>query len=348
MAFTVGQLAKRTGLTVRALHHYHAIDLLVPSHRSDSGYRLYTHADVVRLYQIQALRRLGLPLAEIAGVLKERGASLPEIVGRQIEEVTDRIEHATALKTRLVHLRDVLAQGNEPVVGDWLAAVELITVYDRYCSPEELHVLLAHRQASLDEWRVLIADVRTAMTDGVAPHTEEARTLGDRWRDMILSNVGGDTALAIKMKLAYADQPELQARMQAQSGLGPDVVEYLWQIWRHGQLALWTRRVGADAAARLNLSDDRLREWLRVVSEMRDAMKNGESPDSDVVQRALQEWDALVDELAGGDPTLTRLVVETFEGDVELQQTWAIDAAVLTYVSRARRSDRRPKMQETR
>jgi len=139
MAFIVGQLAKRTGLTVRALHHYHAIGLLVPSHRSSSGYRLYTHADVVRLYQIQALRRLGLPLAEIETALAKRGASLPEVVGRQIEELTDRIEHAEVLKARLVQLRDVLAQGDEPVIGDWLAAVELITLYDRYCSPEELH-----------------------------------------------------------------------------------------------------------------------------------------------------------------------------------------------------------------
>jgi hypothetical protein len=257
------------------------------------------------------------------------------------EELNDRIERAEALKTRLVHLRDVLAQGDEPVVGDWLAAVELITLYDRYCSPEELRRLLAHRRGGTGNWRALIAHVRDAMTRGVAPASDEAQTLGCRWRDMMLSQVDGDTTLAIKMKLAYADQPDLQARMQAQSGLGPDVVEYLWQIWRHGQIALWTRRIGADAALRLQLSDDRLRKWLRVVAEMRDAMKNGELPDSDSMQRALREWDALVHELAAGDEALTRLVVDTFETDVELQQAWAIDAALLAFVNRARRSARR-------
>jgi DNA-binding transcriptional MerR regulator len=338
MALTVGQLAKRTGLTVRALHHYHAIGLLAPSHRSASGYRLYTHADVVRLYQIQALRRLGLSLPEIGAVLKERGASLPEIVGRQIDELDDRIEHAEALKTRLVHLRDVLAQGGEPVVGDWLAAVELITLYDRYCSPEELHRLLAYRRTGIEDWRALIADVRTALTQGVAPESQDAQTLGHRWRDMVLGQVGGDTNLAIKMKLAYADQPDLQARMQAQSGLGPDLVEYLWQIWRHGQIALWTRCIGADAAVRLQFSDDRLRDWLRVVAEMRDAMKSGREPDSDGVQLGLRQWDAFVDELVAGDATLTRQVVEAFETDLELQQAWAVDAALLTFVNQARRS----------
>jgi len=338
MALTVGQLAKRTGLTVRALHHYHAIGLLAPSHRSASGYRLYTHADVVRLYQIQALRRLGLSLPEVDTVLKERGASLPEIVDRQIEELNDRIEHAEALKTRLVHLRDVLAQGDEPVVGDWLAAVELITLYDRHCSPEELHRLLAHRHRGIDDWRALIVDVRTAMTSGVAPDSDQAQSLGHRWRDLMLSNVGGDTTLAIKVKLAYADRPDLQARMQAQSGLGPDVVEYLWQIWRHGQIALWTRCIGADAALRLTLSDARLREWLRVVADMRDAMKNKNAPDSDRVQRLLGEWDPFIDELAAGDATLKRQVVETFETDLELQQAWAVDAELLAFVNRARES----------
>jgi len=341
MAFTVGQLAKRTGLTVRALHHYHAIGLLVPSHRSSSGYRLYTHADVVRLYQIQALRRLGLPLAEIETALAKRGASLPEVVGRQIEELTDRIEHAEVLKARLVQLRDVLAQGDEPVVGDWLAAVELNTLYDRYCSPEELHRLLARRRSLVGEWPALIADVRTALSHGVPPDSEEGQSLGNRWRQLMLSQVGGDTTLAIKMKLAYADQPDVQARFEAQSGLGPDVLEYLWQIWMHGQLALWTRRIGPDAASRLKFSEDRLREWLRVNADLRDAMKNGESPDSDLVQRALREWDALVDELAAGDATLARHLVETFDADLELQQAWAIDTTVLTFVSRARESARK-------
>lgn len=49
MALKIGELARRTGLTVRALHHYDAIGLLTPSARSDAGYRLYNDADVARL-----------------------------------------------------------------------------------------------------------------------------------------------------------------------------------------------------------------------------------------------------------------------------------------------------------
>ena len=72
MAFTVGELAKLTGITVRTLHHYDQIGLVQPSDRSDAGYRLYGDGDVLRLQQVLLYRELGLPLDQIAGVLESR------------------------------------------------------------------------------------------------------------------------------------------------------------------------------------------------------------------------------------------------------------------------------------
>jgi DNA-binding transcriptional MerR regulator len=63
MLSKAGELAKRSGLTVRTLHHYDAIGLLTASARAENGYRLYDRDDVARLHQIQALRRFGLALA---------------------------------------------------------------------------------------------------------------------------------------------------------------------------------------------------------------------------------------------------------------------------------------------
>ena len=71
MAFTVGELARLTGITVRALHHYDEIGLVVPSQRTPAGYRLYEDADVVRLQQVLLFRELGLPLEEIAAAIDE-------------------------------------------------------------------------------------------------------------------------------------------------------------------------------------------------------------------------------------------------------------------------------------
>jgi DNA-binding transcriptional MerR regulator len=67
--FTVGELSKLTGVTVRTLHHYDEIGLVRPSQRSHAGYRLYTGDDVLRLQQVLMFRELGLPLDEIAAVI---------------------------------------------------------------------------------------------------------------------------------------------------------------------------------------------------------------------------------------------------------------------------------------
>lgn len=84
MLLKVGELAKKSGLTVRALHHYDAIGLLTPSARADNGYRLYNRDDIARLHRIQALRGFGLTLADIGAYLTQPDKPLSDIIARQI------------------------------------------------------------------------------------------------------------------------------------------------------------------------------------------------------------------------------------------------------------------------
>ena len=63
-ALKVGELARRTGLTIRTLHHYDEIGLLKPSGHTESGHRLYTSSDITRLQQVVSLRQLGFSLDE--------------------------------------------------------------------------------------------------------------------------------------------------------------------------------------------------------------------------------------------------------------------------------------------
>jgi MerR family transcriptional regulator, thiopeptide resistance regulator len=85
MPFTVGELSKLTGVTVRALHHYDEIGLVRPSQRTTAGYRLYDDGDVLRLQQVLLFRELGLPLDEIAAAIDE--ATSREELLRQHREV---------------------------------------------------------------------------------------------------------------------------------------------------------------------------------------------------------------------------------------------------------------------
>lgn len=97
MAFTVGELAKLTGITVRTLHHYDQIGLVQPSDRSDAGYRLYGDADVLRLQQVLMFRELGLPLDQIALA----------IAGRSPRELL--VQHREALVAKRGRLDAMLA-----------------------------------------------------------------------------------------------------------------------------------------------------------------------------------------------------------------------------------------------
>jgi DNA-binding transcriptional MerR regulator len=336
MSFTVGQLAKLTGLTVRALHHYHAIGLLEPSQRSDSGYRLYTQADIVRLYRIQALQRLNLSLNEVAAVLANDGAPLPDMIAQQLDELDDRIEKATALRARLTQIREVLTRGDEPVAGDWISAVDLITQYDKYCSSDELQRLLANSNADKDQWRSLLSELRAAAERDVPVQSDHVQGLADRWMQLMLARVGGDVGLAIKVKLAYHAQPDLQARMQAQSGLDAATMEYLTRAVRHGNLTAWARHLEPAALERLNMPDDRMREWLRVAGEIRSAMAAGDGVDNLAVQTLVGEMESLLDEFSGGDSSVKDRMQQALHADATLQRRWALDPSLLEFVQRAR------------
>jgi DNA-binding transcriptional MerR regulator len=67
--WTVRELARLAGVSVRTLHYYDEIGLLSPARRSENGYRQYSRDDLLRLQQILFYRELGLPLKEIACLL---------------------------------------------------------------------------------------------------------------------------------------------------------------------------------------------------------------------------------------------------------------------------------------
>src|SRR4051794_5151756 len=91
-ALKVGELAKRTGLTVRTLHHYDEIGLLKPSLHSEGGYRLYTAKDIARLQQVLSLRHLGFSLEEVRGCLDQPGFSPLEAIALHLSRLREQIE----------------------------------------------------------------------------------------------------------------------------------------------------------------------------------------------------------------------------------------------------------------
>ncbi|WP_433212656.1 MerR family transcriptional regulator [Dactylosporangium sp. CS-047395] len=104
----VGELARATGLTVRTLHYYDEIGLLSPGQRSSGGHRLYNGEDIQRLYRICLLRRLGVPLEQIARALDDPAWSLGAAVHRHLDEVDRQVAAAHRLRSGLQGMVDTL------------------------------------------------------------------------------------------------------------------------------------------------------------------------------------------------------------------------------------------------
>ncbi len=234
----IGELARATGLTVRTLHHYDAIGLLVPEERSASGRRLYSVQEVRRLYRIVGLRRLGLSLEEIVVVLDE-DRDLTAAVRRHLGRVEQGLDLQRRLHRRLTRMLEVLEQEDEPGVDEFIQAIEGMTMIEKYYTPEQLDQLERRRKelgeeqirASESEWGELIALVRAEQAAGASPTGPRMLELAGRWKGLIEQFTGGDAGIAGSLTTMYREEgvetasrgmvdPELAAYVsQALAGL---------------------------------------------------------------------------------------------------------------------------------
>jgi DNA-binding transcriptional MerR regulator len=176
MSWKVGEVARRAGLTVRTLHHWDAIGLVVPSERTGAGYRVYSDADVRRLYRVVALRGLGLSLDEVGRLIDSGGDGLGDTIRLQLERLDAEAAAAARLRTRLVSLLNVVdtASGND--------LMEVIEMTSKYYTPDQLSELDKRRealgeegmQATHEAWGE-VATARSATT-GSTPETRACRS----------------------------------------------------------------------------------------------------------------------------------------------------------------------------
>ncbi|NGO12569.1 MerR family transcriptional regulator [Streptomyces sp. HC44] len=140
--YSIGELARRTGLTVKTIRFYSDRGIVAPMDRSPAGYRLYNIDAVARLDLVRTLRELGLDLPTIRKVV-DRELSLPEVAAAHAE--------ALAVQIRVLRLRRAV----------------LTAVAERGSTPEETELMHRLAQLSEDERRRLIGDFLDAVFGGL-------------------------------------------------------------------------------------------------------------------------------------------------------------------------------------
>jgi MerR family transcriptional regulator, thiopeptide resistance regulator len=194
---TVGEVAALTGVSVRTLRHYDEIGLLVPGERSESGYRLYSRADLEQLQEILGWRALGFPLAEIGTLLADPAYDRIEALRRQRELVARDLDRLSVLAAALDRAIDAHQHG---------ARQEEVSMFEGF-DPTEYDQEVRERWGDTDayresarrtagygepEWRqireeseAVVADFAALLGAGEPAEGEAARAVAQRHRDQI-------------------------------------------------------------------------------------------------------------------------------------------------------------------
>ncbi|WP_081241197.1 MerR family transcriptional regulator [Streptomyces viridosporus] len=190
MSYSVGQVAGFAGVTVRTLHHYDDIGLLVPSERSRAGHRRYGDADLDRLQQILFHRELGFPLEEIAALLDDPDADPRAHLRRQHDLLTARIEKLQKMAAAVEHAMEARSMGIN------LTPEEKFEVFGDH-DPDQYEDEVRERWGDTDAYRQSRQRTASYTKEDWKRLTDELDALHRRVADLLAAGTPADSAEAM-------------------------------------------------------------------------------------------------------------------------------------------------------
>ncbi|MFC6086054.1 MerR family transcriptional regulator [Sphaerisporangium aureirubrum] len=191
--YTIGALARRTGLTVKTIRFYSDRGIVPPTGRSPAGYRLYDLRALARLDLIRSLRDLGLELAVIRQVL-DREISVPEVAAAHANALDVQIR---TLRLRRAVLRAVAKRGSTPQEMDLMHKVAKLSDDERR---RLVNDFIDDTFGGLDANPALVDMMRTAMPD--LPDDPEPDQV-DAWVELAELTQDPDFRTAVRRMAEY-------------------------------------------------------------------------------------------------------------------------------------------------
>jgi DNA-binding transcriptional MerR regulator len=199
MSWTVGDVARLAGVTVRALHHYDEIGLLSPGGRTASGHRRYDQADLQRLQQLLFYRELGFGLDQVAAMLDQPDADPIEQLTRQhalLEERAARLRAMADAVVRTIHARRT---------GINLTPEEMFAVFGDF-DPTQYADEAEERWGDTEAYRQSTARTSTYTEDDWTRLQAEAAEVNDRFAAAMAAGLPADSAEAMEAAEAHRQQ----------------------------------------------------------------------------------------------------------------------------------------------
>lgn len=334
MLIQAGVLARRAGITVRTLHHYETIGLLVPSARSAAGYRLYNLANVKRLHMIQVLTRTGMSLAAITDYLARETRPLDALLDTQIDLLDAQIRDIHTLRAQLLSLRNALDSGREPDLESWLQTLELIKMYDRWFSAQELQELpfAAHDEQRDALWLGLVDEVKGLITQQCPVDDSRAMDLATRWMTRLEADTAGRPDFLTRLNEMHLLEPQ----MREQTGIDEAIIEFITRSFAESKLAIWQRYLTAEEMAFTRTHYfDRMMEWPPLVARLHQASADKLDPASGEAQALAENWLELFQSYAGTSPQTQQKFRQAMQQEPHLMKGTWMTADVLQWLQQA-------------
>ena len=225
---TVRQVAKASGISIRALHHYDHIGLLKPE-VGENGYRYYGQGELLRLQHILFYRELALPLAEIARILDDPGfdtrAALLDLRRRVDEEIVQRQDLARTIDRTLALLDNGEAVDDRRLFfgvsaekqAVWEA--EIVARFGEAATRDAKRAIYGLSSAQMVDFKAEIDAIHASavalIEAGATPSSDAARALIDRHYRWVCRSWLPDAEAYASLGRMYADHKDFRSMYDA-------------------------------------------------------------------------------------------------------------------------------------
>jgi DNA-binding transcriptional MerR regulator len=235
--FKIGEVAKRTGVSIRSLRHYDSIELLSPSGRSESGYRLYSKSDLMQLQQIVSLKQMGFPLNTIKSMLNDDSLTLQKTMEMHMEYMQNELLKQQQIYRQIKHVCELMQTKQEVSIDEVCQTVESIKMLEKYYTEEQLEEL-KKRTFHLDEkkakeyddaWHAVFNGLAELEKQGVAASSPKTKPFALKSRELLSAFTQGDEGIEQSIKKMYEQEGGGQMLRNHGLDVSDDLYEYYSQ-----------------------------------------------------------------------------------------------------------------------
>ena len=209
---TVGEIAKKMGVTIRTLQYYDKEGLLTPSAESEGGRRLYTDKDLLLLNQIISLKSLGFSLEDIKGRLfpletpEEVAYALTEQaedLRKKIEKLKSSLSAIEQLKAEVLQIRTVNFKKYADIIVNLQMQNDSYSLIKRFDDDTLDHIRSRFDKKSgsnfMNRFNRLSDEIMQLQKDKVPPESKKCQELVKEYWDLIMEFTNGDMTMLPKL-----------------------------------------------------------------------------------------------------------------------------------------------------